>query len=86
MLFDQFLLCLPPFPPFPQTPDARKPVDLNQAPHVIYQVHQPNLRRCTGPACSRQANHAEIQAPLLMSHRTKGMFNPNSYLLLPRRI
>ena len=81
MLFDQFLLCLPPFPPFPQTPDARKLVDLNQAPHVTYQVHQPNLRRCTG-----QANHAEIQTPLLISHRAKGMFNPNSYLLLSRRM
>ena len=52
----------------------RKFVDLKQTPHVIYQIHQANPGCCTG-----QANHAKIQAALLIGHGTKDMFNPNSY-------
>ena len=70
--------------PFSSNIRRTKSVDLNQTPHVIHPVHQANPARCAGPACSRQANHAKIQAALLIGHRTKDKFNGSVFGELSR--
>ena len=61
--------------PFSSNARRTKPVDLNQAPHVIHQIHQANPGCCAG-----QANHSKIQAALLIGHRTKDMLNGSAEL------